>query len=70
MCIRDRAHAIEKAGSAEPEAVREALTATSDFKGVTGEYSYPEGMRVPRKSVDIVKYSNGTFSFVEQISPN
>lgn len=63
-------HAIEKAGSASPEAVREALTATSDFKGVTGEFSYPEGMRVPRKSVDIVKYSNGTFSFVEQISPN
>ncbi|TIH17111.1 ABC transporter substrate-binding protein [Marinifilum sp. JC120] len=64
------AQAIEKAGIVKSEAVREALSKTSGFKGVTGEFYYPEGIRVPMKSVDIVKYQNGTFSFVEQISPN
>jgi branched-chain amino acid transport system substrate-binding protein len=64
------AQAIEKAGSADPEKVREALSKTSGFKGVTGEFYYPEGIRVPMKTVDIVEYQNGTFSFVEQISPN
>ncbi|WP_027723436.1 ABC transporter substrate-binding protein [Maridesulfovibrio zosterae] len=64
------ANAIEKAGSDKPEEVREALASTLDFKGVTGNFSYPEGIRVPMKSVDIMKYSNGTFSFVEQIKPN
>lgn len=64
------AQAIEKAASADPEAVRKALTSTSDFKGITGKISYPEGIRVPMKTVDIVRYSDGKLSFVEQISPN
>ncbi|CCO23556.1 ABC transporter substrate-binding protein [Maridesulfovibrio hydrothermalis] len=64
------AHAIKKAGSADSTAIKDALSATTDFKGITGHFSYPEGVRVPMKSVDIVKYSNGTFTFVEQISPN
>ncbi|WP_321402031.1 ABC transporter substrate-binding protein [Maridesulfovibrio sp.] len=64
------AQAVEKAGIAKPEPVRKALSATAGFRGVTGEFSYPEGMRVPVKTVDIVKYVNGTFSFVEQVSPN
>jgi len=63
-------HAIEKAGVAKSVSVRDALAKTSEFKGVTGEFFYPEGIRVPMKSVDIVKYQNGTFSFVEQVSPN
>ncbi len=64
------AQAIERAGVADSEKVREALSKTDGFKGVTGEFYYPEGIRVPMKTVDIVKYQNGTFSFVEQISPN
>lgn len=64
------AHAIEKAGVAKSESVRDALAKTSGFKGVTGEFFYPEGIRVPMKSVDIVRYQNGIFSFVEQVSPN
>lgn len=64
------AHAIEKAGVAKSRPMRDALAKTSGFKGVTGEFFYPEGLRVPMKSVDIVKYQNGTFSFVEQVSPN
>ncbi|NDV27791.1 ABC transporter substrate-binding protein [Desulfovibrio sp. JC010] len=64
------AQAIEKSGVAESEKVREVLSKTTGFKGVTGEFYYPEGIRVPMKTVDIVKYENGTFSFVEQISPN
>ncbi|WP_415719614.1 ABC transporter substrate-binding protein [Maridesulfovibrio sp.] len=64
------AQAIERAGVADPEKVRGALAETVGFKGVTGYFDYPEGVRVPMKTVDIVKYENGTFSFVEQISPN
>ena len=64
------AQAIERAGVADPEKVRDSLAKTVEFKGVTGEFDYPEGIRVPMKTVDIVKYQNGTFSFVEQISPN
>ncbi|WP_320171057.1 ABC transporter substrate-binding protein [Maridesulfovibrio sp.] len=64
------ADAIERAGKSDPESVRNSLAATSKFKGVTGEISYPEGVRVPMKTVDIVRYSEGSFSFVEQISPN
>lgn len=64
------AQAISRADSAKPDQVREALATTKGFKGVTGKFSYPEGVRVPMKSVDIISYSNGTFSFVEQISPN
>lgn len=64
------AQAIERAGAADSEKVRDALSKTDGFKGVTGEFYYPEGIRVPMKTVDIVKYQNGTFSFVEQISPN
>ncbi|SDL48558.1 branched-chain amino acid transport system substrate-binding protein [Maridesulfovibrio ferrireducens] len=64
------AQAITRAGSTDTEAIRAALSATVGFKGVTGDISYPEGVRVPNKTVDIVRFSNGTFSFVEQVSPN
>ncbi|OEU66675.1 MAG: ABC transporter substrate-binding protein [Desulfovibrio sp. S3730MH75] len=64
------AQAMVRAGTIESEPVRAAMASTAGFKGVTGEISYPEGIRVPNKSVDIVKYTNGTFSFVEQVSPN
>ena len=64
------ANAIEKAGVDDPEKVRESLSKTKGFKGVTGDFYFPEGLRTPMKSVDIVKYENGTFSFVEQVSPN
>ncbi|SMF15364.1 ABC transporter substrate-binding protein [Desulfovibrio gilichinskyi] len=64
------AKAITKAGSTDPEAIRASLAETKEFRGVTGEISYPEGVRVPDKSVDIVRFSNGTVSFVEQIAPN
>lgn len=64
------AHAIEKAGGNDPEKVREAYSHIQDFKGVTGTMTYPEGMRVPVKNMDIVKFENGYFSFVKRIMPN
>ncbi|WP_291328269.1 ABC transporter substrate-binding protein [Desulfovibrio sp. UCD-KL4C] len=64
------AQAITRAGSTDPDAIRAALAETKNFQGVTGEISYPEGVRVPDKTVDIVSFANGTVSFVEQISPN
>ncbi len=64
------AEAVERAQSIDPEEVRMAFAETEDFEGVTGKISYPEGMRVPFKTVDIVRFEHGTFSFMEQILPN
>lgn len=64
------AQAVARAGSTDSDAIRTALADTAGFKGVTGEISYPEGVRIPDKSVDIVRFANRTVSFVEQILPN
>ena len=41
------AEAIRRAGAATPAAVREALAATSEFRGVTGTIGYPPGSGGP-----------------------
>ena len=45
------ADAINRAGSLEGAAVRDALAATSGFQGVTGSVSYEPGVRIPNKSI-------------------
>ncbi len=62
------ADAIKRAGSEDPKAIRDALNATSGFKGVTGEISYGES-RVPAKSVTIIEVKDGKFEFVETLIP-
>lgn len=64
------ARAIEKAGNDNSDDVRKAFAETKGYEGVTGTIIYPEGMRVPYKTVDIVKFEHGSFSFVDQILPN
>lgn len=60
------ADAIERAGSAEPSAIRDALAETNGFKAVTGEISYTRENMVPPKPVSIISVQNGEFA-VEQI---
>ncbi len=60
------ANAIEQAGSAEPDAIREALAATRDYKAVTGTISYTRESMVPPKPVSIIAVQNGAFT-VEEI---
>lgn len=62
-------NAVKNAGTADPKAVKEALAATKGFKGVTGTINYPKGIRVPQKSVSIIKVDAGKFIFVKEVMP-
>lgn len=62
-------NAVKNAGTTDPKAVRRALAATKGFKGVTGTINYPKGIRVPQKSVTIIKVEKGKFLFVKQVMP-
>ncbi len=63
------ADAIQRAGSAEPTAIRDALAATKDFPAVTGTITYPEGQRKPIKAVTIIQVQKGVYSFAAEITP-
>jgi branched-chain amino acid transport system substrate-binding protein len=63
------ADAIQRAGSAEPKAIRDALAQTKDFPGVTGTITYPEGSRKPAKSVTIMQVQQGKYSFAAEVQP-
>lgn len=55
-------NAIERAGKADPKAIRDALAATKDFSGVTGTISY-NGSGDPVKGALIIRIENGRFVF-------
>jgi branched-chain amino acid transport system substrate-binding protein len=61
--------AIRRAGIATPEAVRAALAATREFRGVTGAIAYRPGQRKPSKPVTIVRIQNGAYAFVKSVAP-
>ncbi|UOA16488.1 ABC transporter substrate-binding protein [Sulfitobacter dubius] len=58
--------AIERAGSAEPDAIRDELEKTRDFKAVTGTISYTRDTMVPPKPISIISVMGGEFN-VESI---
>jgi branched-chain amino acid transport system substrate-binding protein len=60
---------IDKAGSAAPSALLDALSTLTDFDGVTGNISFINGSRVPLKSVTILEVADGKRRFVEEIVP-
>jgi len=57
--------AIERAGSAESAAVRDALAQTRDYPAVTGTISYTRENMVPPKPVSIIGVDGGQFSVKE-----
>jgi branched-chain amino acid transport system substrate-binding protein len=61
--------AIERAASAAPDAVRQALAATRDYRGVTGTIGYRGGSRIPAKSVTIMRVDGGRQTFVGSVLP-
>jgi branched-chain amino acid transport system substrate-binding protein len=67
--MRQIADAIQRAGSAEPQAIRDALAATQGFQGVTGVISYEPGQRKPNKSVTIIQVQDGVYSFAKEVVP-
>jgi len=60
--------AIKRAGSADSKKIREALAATKDFKGVTGNITLkPDGNAV--KAMVINKVKDGKFVYLTTINP-
>ena len=59
--------AIEKAGSTEGQAVKEALKATSNFAGVSGEISFNDNGE-PTKTINIDVIQNGKFVSVYTVN--
>lgn len=60
--------AIERAGSLEPEAIRDQLAATENYIGATSIASYNEN-RQPTKSAVIFTIKDGEKQFYQQIDP-
>jgi branched-chain amino acid transport system substrate-binding protein len=60
--------AVEKAGKANSQAIRDAVAATSGFKGVTGEITY-SGSGDPIKGAVIIRVENGKFIFDSAVNP-
>ncbi|SOC39242.1 ABC transporter substrate-binding protein [Ureibacillus acetophenoni] len=62
------ADAIERAGSTDGEAIKNALESTKDFKVVTGTFSVDEKHN-PIKSATIIEYVDGEQVFNSKVNP-
>ncbi|MCC7022917.1 MAG: ABC transporter substrate-binding protein [Thermomicrobiales bacterium] len=67
--VKLMADAISRANSTEGPAIRDALAATHDFKGVTGTISYENGSRIPSKSVALIKVTDGKNELLKVVVP-
>jgi branched-chain amino acid transport system substrate-binding protein len=63
------ADAIERAGSTDPEAIRDALEETEGFEAVTGTITYKEGSHVPQKAVTMIHVQDGKFTLAGEFIP-
>lgn len=59
--------AIERAGSTDPEAIKDALAATQDFDGITGTFSIDENHN-PIKPAIMIKLENGQVTQAQEVS--
>jgi branched-chain amino acid transport system substrate-binding protein len=62
------ADAIKRAGTTEPQKLRDAIAATKDHQGVTGKISL-DAQRNANKPAVILTIGNGGFQFVETVAP-
>ncbi len=62
------ADSIKRAGSTEPDKIRDAIAATKDFVGVTGTTTI-DPQRNATKAAVIIAVKNGKFQYVETIAP-
>ena len=62
------AEAIEKAGSADPAKIAEAMAKISGFKGVSGEVTFNE-QHNPIKSAVIIEHKDGAQTFKTKVNP-
>jgi branched-chain amino acid transport system substrate-binding protein len=66
--VKLAANAIREAASEDHEKIRQALTATSVFPGVTGTITF-DANRNPAKPAVVLRVENGTFTYLETIVP-
>ena len=59
--------AIERAGSTDPGAIKDALASTQDFDGITGTFSIDENHN-PIKPAIMIKLENGQVTQAEEVS--
>lgn len=59
---------IKKAGSADSEKIKDALTGIGEFSGVTGKFTLNEN-RDPIKSAVVLQIKNGQQTFVKKVEP-
>ncbi len=62
------ADAIKRAGSADPKAIRKALSETKALPGVTGAITFA-GSRIPQKGVTVILVKGGTFTLAAEVVP-
>jgi branched-chain amino acid transport system substrate-binding protein len=60
--------AIKRAGSTDPEKLRDAIAATTNFPAVTGNITIDEN-RNATKSAVILQVKNGKFQYLETVEP-
>jgi branched-chain amino acid transport system substrate-binding protein len=63
------AAAIELVGSAKQKAIPDALEATQDFPGVTGDISFAPGVHIPEKQVTVVHVKDGVLTLAAILAP-
>lgn len=62
------ADAIKRAGSADPEAIKVALAATTDFEGITGTLTFDE-QHNPIKEITVIEMKDGVQTLKTKIAP-
>jgi len=60
--------AIERAGSFDPEAIRDAMATTENFEGVTGYITINETGDAVKDAV-VLEVRDGTFKYISTVSP-
>lgn len=68
-CVMLFADAVKRANSLDPTKIRDALEETKLYNGVTGEITFNHHGD-PIKSAVILRFENGTSTFVKSIDPN
>lgn len=63
------ADAISRAKSTDLKAIHDALAATKDFPGITGQLTYPTGVRVPQKGVSIIFVKDQQLTLAAEVVP-
>jgi branched-chain amino acid transport system substrate-binding protein len=61
--------AIKRAGGTDATAVKNALEATKDFKGITGSITFSPGVHVPQKGVTIIDIEGGKLTLGGEVVP-